>query len=244
MAKIRNSNPKQSAGGFERLVGNKEMAAVFTKAQSTVISNGTELEKIISERACVISDLDKFIDDCDKGFIQDGTYLCTKKVVKASQYKLDKHEPDFIVFAVNGTKNICYVVELKDGDAFDTKKSAAEKEMLQLFLNHLAPKVPFRTKFYICSFNQSDKDKIVIGFKGVFSVEEVMTGIEFCNILGIDYNEIVQLRKDDAEDNFKYVAEKMYEIKGVRDYFAEKRRTHIAETDFYHTSDKNEDDVS
>ena len=48
MAKIRNSNPKQSGGGYERLVGDKDMASIFTKAQSTVISNGTELEKIIS----------------------------------------------------------------------------------------------------------------------------------------------------------------------------------------------------
>jgi len=46
MAKIRNSNPKQSGGGYERLVGDANMASIFTKAQSTVISNGTELEKI------------------------------------------------------------------------------------------------------------------------------------------------------------------------------------------------------
>ena len=45
MAKIRNSNPKQSGGGYERLVGDKDMASIFTKAQSTVISNGTELEE-------------------------------------------------------------------------------------------------------------------------------------------------------------------------------------------------------
>lgn len=35
MAKIRNSNPKQSGGGYERLVGDKDMASIFTKAQST-----------------------------------------------------------------------------------------------------------------------------------------------------------------------------------------------------------------
>lgn len=39
MAKIRNSNPKQSGGSYERLVDNKDMAMIFTKAQSTVISN-------------------------------------------------------------------------------------------------------------------------------------------------------------------------------------------------------------
>lgn len=242
MAKIRNSNPKQSAGGFERLVGNKEMAAIFTKAQSTVISNGTELEKIISAKARTVSDLDKFIDDCDRGCIEAGTYLCTKKVVKLSSYKLEKHEPDFIAFSVSKSKNICYVVELKDGDAFDTKKSSAEKEMLQLFVNHLAPKIPFRTKSFICCFNQSDKEKIVTGFKGVFTINEVMTGAEFCGILGIDYDAIVKIRRDDAADNFKYVAEKMFEIQEVRECFAEKRRAHIVEKEFYSTDEKNEED--
>ena len=38
MVKIRNSNPKQSGGGYERLIGVADMASIFTKAQSTVIS--------------------------------------------------------------------------------------------------------------------------------------------------------------------------------------------------------------
>lgn len=32
MAKIRNSNPKQSGGGYERLVGDKDMASIFYKS--------------------------------------------------------------------------------------------------------------------------------------------------------------------------------------------------------------------
>ena len=240
MAKIRNSNPKRSGGGYERLVGNSDMANIFTKAQSTVISNGTELEKIISNKSQIINNLDNFIDDCDNGNVADGTYLCNKKTVKASKYKLDKHEPDFIAFTVNRTKNICYVVELKDGDSFDTKKSAAEKEMLQLFVNHLAPKIPFRTKFFICCFNQPDNDKIVQGFKNVFNKDEVMTGKEFCNILGIDYDNIVEKRKDDTSDIFNYVVEKMFEIKEVRSQFSKMYRRHIVENDFYNTDDNEE----
>lgn len=241
MAKIRNSNPRQSGGGYERLVGDADMASVFTKAQSTVITNGTELERIISDRSRTIDDLDAFIEECDNGTVVDGAYLCTKKAVKASKYKLPGHEPDFIAFSVNKAKNLCYVVELKDGDAFDTKKSLAEREMLQLFMNHLAPKIPFRTKFYICCFNQSDKTKIVTGFKNVFTAEEVMTGREFCNILGVDYDAIVKLRKDDAVDNFKYVVEKMFEIKEVRFQFSQKHREHIAENDFYGTDGHSEE---
>lgn len=242
MAQIRNARPKQSGGGYERLVGHTDMANIFTRAQSTVITNGTELEKIISEKATTIDDLDKFIEDCDKGTIPDGAYLCTKPVVKKSAYKMDKHEPDFIAFTVNRGNNICRIVELKDGDAFDTKKSAAEKRMLATFMNHLAPKIPFRTKYYICCFNQSDVDKIVTGFKHVFTVDEVMTGKEFCDILGINYDAIVRLRRDDAADNFEYVIEKMFEIKEVRSQFVQKHREHIVEDDFYQTNAPDEED--
>ena len=233
MAKIKNAHPKQSGGGYERLVGNQTMAEIFTKAQSTVITNGTELEKIISDRATLISNLDEFMDACDAGTMADGAYLCTKKVVKASKYKLDKHEPDFVAFTLAGARKICYVVELKDGDAFDTKKSAAEKEMLRAFVNHLAPLIPFRTKYYICSFNQLDKAKIVIGFKSVFSEDEVMTGKEFCDILGVDYDKILELRKNDTRDNFEYVVEKMAEIPEVKDAVVRDYRKHIFEEAFY-----------
>lgn len=242
MAKISNSQPKQSGGGYERLVGNSAMAEIFTKAQSTVISNGTELEKIISSMACAITDLDAFIDDCDNGNVSNGTYLCSKKVVKASKYRLAGHEPDFIALKVDKTKNICYVVELKDGDAFDTKKSLAEKEMLKLFVSHLAPKIPFRTKYYICCFNQSDKEKIVVGFKNVFSLDEVMTGREFCEFLNVDYDSIVKLRRDDTKENFKYVVEKLTEIKEVKDKVIENQRKHIAENDFYEINDSDKTD--
>ncbi len=235
MAKIRNANPKQSGGGYERLVGNPAMAEIFTKAQSTVISNGTELEKIISSKSRLVEDLDAFIDSCDNGTVEDATYLCTKKVVKASKYNLPGHEPDFTAFNVDRTKNICYVVELKDGDAFDTKKSLAEKEMLQLFVNHLAPKIPFRTKYYICCFNQSDKEVIVKGFKNVFTIDEVMTGREFCEILGIGYDEIVAMRRNDTDDNFAYVIEKLVEIPEVKRSVLNNQRKHIIENEFYVT---------
>ena len=237
MAKIRNSHPKQSGGGYERLVGDSKMASIFTSAQSTVISNATELEKIISDKSHVILDLDRFINDCDMGMVKDGAYLCTKKTVKASQYRLEKHEPDFIAFSVSGSIRNCYVVELKDGDAFDTKKSAAEREMLQLFVNHLAPKIPFRTAFYICCFNQMDKEKIVLGFKNCFSISEVMTGEEFCEILGIDYTAIVKSRQEDTADNFKFVVEKMTELNAVKRSVIDRQRKHIEKDAFYDDSE-------
>lgn len=233
MAKIEDSQPKTTAGGYERLVGDKDMAEIFTRAQSATIRNGSELEKIISDRADTIGNLDDFLEACDNGVIIDGSYLCGKSTVKKSSYKLNGHEPDFIAFVVDGAKKLCYVVELKDGDNFDTKKSAAEREMLEIFVNHIAPKIQFATRFYICCFNQPDKEKIVTGFKRVFDEDEVMTGREFCDILEIDYDDIVRTRRRDTLENFDYVANRMFDIEGVRDVFSSRYREHIAENGFY-----------
>ena len=41
------------------------------------------------------------------------------------------------------------------------------------------------------------------------------------------------MRRDDTSDNFKYVVEKMFEIKEVRSQFSQKQRKHITENDFY-----------
>ena len=136
MAKIKDSHPKTSSGGYERLLKDKQLASILQKAQSTIISNGTELEKIISNQAEVISDLDLFIDEVNHNLVNKGSYLCTKKIVKKSKYKMDKHEPDFIIFVISGEKT-CDVVELKDGDSFDTKKSTSELTSLKEFTNHI-----------------------------------------------------------------------------------------------------------
>ena len=106
MAKIKDSHPKTSSGGYERLLKDKQLASILQKAQSTIISNGTELEKIISNQAEVISDLDLFIDEVNHNLVNKGSYLCTKKIVKKSKYKMDKHEPDFIIFVISGEKKI------------------------------------------------------------------------------------------------------------------------------------------
>lgn len=215
MAKISNACPKNSSGGYERLIGNKDMANIFTKTQSTVISNGTELERIICEKSNLITNLEEFINQCEENNKENGSYLCPKKILKKSTYNLG-HEPDFIIFTIKNNKKSCLIVELKDGDTFDTKKSLAEKEMLQDCLNNLSCEIPFRAEFKICSFNQTKKENIVNGFKNVFKINEVLTGKELCEILQINYSDILKLRQIDTTDNFKYIINEMFKIEDVR----------------------------
>ena len=74
MAKIRDAKPKNSSGGYLRLVKNSKLAEIFTKVQSTVITNGTELEKIISDQSQLMTNLDDFIKNVKLNKINPGSY--------------------------------------------------------------------------------------------------------------------------------------------------------------------------
>lgn len=57
--------------------------------------------------------------------------------------------------------------------------------------------------------------------------------IFFCFRKEFKYDAIVNLRKNDTYDNFKYIVEKMFEIKDVRKQFSNLYRKRIVEDDFY-----------
>ena len=233
MAKIRNAKPKTSSGGYTRVFDNELLGDLIQKVQSTVISNGTELEKMITKESVLIENLDEFIDNVNDGKIEDGSYLCQKNTIKASEYKLNKHEPDIVIFKLDSGQKNCYIIELKDGDAFDTKKSDAELASLKLYKNHLGAKIPFVTNFFICSFNQTDKNVIVEGFKKRFSEDEVMTGKELCELLEIDYQKIIDKRKSDAPDNIEFFVDEITKIPVIIAKIHNKATKHISDSDFY-----------
>ena len=114
---------KDGHSGYSRLLGNEELGCLISKLQSTVISNGTELEKMILDRSSLIDELDSFVFKAIEGAIPQGVYVCTKKVFKQSKvYYIDALkgiEPDLLVFVVE-VNRVCKIIELKDGDAFDT----------------------------------------------------------------------------------------------------------------------------
>lgn len=222
MSKIRNAEGRQDGGsGYTRVLGCGELGQLISRVQSTVISNGTELERIIVSMTETITDLEKFIDDTTDGLQEDGVFLCQKKILKKSRYAIAGIEPDLLIFVVE-RRRICKVIELKDGDNFDTKKSASEREHLERFATEFGAQIPFVTEFFICSFNQEDKEQIQIGFKNKFELEHIMTGRELCEVLHISYNEIIDRRKADIIDNFDYFISELVQIPEVRAKVEEK----------------------
>jgi hypothetical protein len=176
--------PGREAGGYERLFGDAKLGRLLSRVQSAVIRAGAELEQVIIELANTIDDADAFLD---ADILQEGVFAVSKKVLKKSKrLNYAGVEPDFVVFKREGKTQHCYLIELKDGDTFDTKKAAGEKESMQRFLTAIAPHIQFTMSIHFCCFHRLTKQEIVQGFKRKITINEAMTGPEFCDLLGVD----------------------------------------------------------
>jgi hypothetical protein len=211
MAKIRDAQGRredQSPSGYSRLFGNIELGNLMSRVQGAVISAGTELERLILERCQRIPDFDDFVTDLDNR--SPGIFVATKNQIKRSEIVESKFEPDLMAFDLE--RRICHVIEVKDGDQFDTKKSEGERITLHAFVDDVASVLPFSFKIFMCSFNAPSRDAIYQGLKHKFELEELMTGRELCDLLGIDFDELCETRKSDQEDNIDYFIEQLKSI--------------------------------
>ena len=207
MAKIRGRTPKESSGGYTRVFDNEALGELMSKVHGTSISAGSELERLITERVETIDDLDAFLR---KDIMPDGVLLGKKKKIKKCiELNAQGSEPDFMIFKRREGHQRCHIVELKDGHIFDTKKADSEREALHNFAKRNAGRLPYRVSTHFCAFNQDDPEVIWKGFKQRIDIKEAMTGREFCDLLEINYDEIVEIRKQDAEDNIRYFLEEL-----------------------------------
>ena len=213
MALIENMSGRKRGSGYERLFGDAQIGHLISRVQGAVISAGSELEKLIADKVPTIPDLDEFLE---RGVLDSKVRIASKQQVKKSD-KLNAggSEPDFLIFRRYGHHTVCHVVELKDGDAFDTKKSAAEHEAMESFVQRTARNIPFTVKMHFCCFNQNDRDEIVSGFKGRITPESALTGREFCELLKISYEDILKDRAADARQNLEYFVTQLSRIPAV-----------------------------
>lgn len=216
MVRIDQSKPGRRDGGYARMFNDPDIGAIISRVHATSIRAGTELEHIIQREAAAngtaITDLDRFLSNG-----VDGVFIAGKMVIKNSaRIKFSGAEPDYLVFVREGIERRCFVVELKDGDQFDTKKSGGEVTNLTTFSTNVGSTLPYATEIRICSFNQDDKQAIVAGFKRTITENQVWTGREFCDLLGFDYGAIVEERKTDAQDNQRFLVGELLRIPAIR----------------------------
>lgn len=214
----RGRRKEQSPSGYSRLFGNSELGNLLSRVQGTVISAGSELEKLIIERCKLIKDFDKFITNLDDR--SSGIFVATKRQIKASKIIKSKFEPDLLAFDL--VKRVCYVIEVKDGDQFDTKKAEGERVTLHNFVNEVSPILPFSFKVIMSSFNARDKNEIYAGLKHKFPKDELATGKELCQLLDIDYSGIVMVRQQDNGENPEYLVDEIIKIPEIRQLIEKK----------------------
>ena len=108
------------------------------------------------------------------------------------------------------------IIELKEGDTFDTKKSSGELASMTKFADWISQQTGYKAVYYFCSFNQDDKEAIVRGAKGRFDIEHAMTGRELCAILGINYDALREKRQSEQSVNLTYFVTELLKISEIR----------------------------
>ena len=157
---------------------------------------------MILSRVHTIDNLDEYLES--SMVHQEITVVPKKSIKKSKIVSFDGVEPDFMIFVEKNNLRACHLVELKDGCEFDTKSSAAEKEHLHEFIGKNAKKLQYTFEGHICCFNEQSREEIVKGFKNKITQEDAMTGREFCELLQINYDEIVNTRSKDRDENLKF----------------------------------------
>ena len=214
MALIRNAKGRNAGSGYSRLFGDNTLGYLMSRVHSAVVTSGTELEKIIKKNVSPIDDLDSFLQ---QEIMPEGVFVADKgKVKKCKTLDFAGSEPDFIIFKRRQGKQQCYLVELKDGDSFDTKKAAAEHSSMHSFISKNAKYLQYKVSSHFCCFNQDNKQSIIDGFKKKIAPEEAMTGREFCQLLELDYEEIVENRRKQSPDNLDYFLSELIKIDSVK----------------------------
>ncbi|CAI8018397.1 Modification methylase HhaII [Geodia barretti] len=217
LPRIDDSNPGRRDGSYTRLFDDADIGAMLSQIHATSIRAGMELERAIQNRAkdcqILIPDLDAFLS---RSHNFDGVFLADKKVVRKSQTIGAGTQPDYLVFDQRHGRRHCYVVELKDGDVFDTKKTDGEIDSLNNFVQVAARRIEYSLEIRVCSFNQRDKSAIANGFKNRIDISEVWTGSDFCGMLGIDYHAILNERTAHAESNREWLVSSMMHIPELR----------------------------
>jgi hypothetical protein len=187
MAKISETEGRRDANsGYGRLLGNQQVGQLISRLHATVIRTGNELEHVIEDAtpSHLKATLEAVLSGQGRLFASD-----IQAVFQARMPGTGDHSgssTDVVVF--DHPNRQVLVIELKDGDTFDTKKSSGELDSMTRFATWIEGQTGYSATFYFCSFNQDDKEAIVRGAKGRFDTTHAMTGRELCVLLSIDYD--------------------------------------------------------
>ena len=227
MARIRDTQGRQDGGsGYARLLGSPLLGQLISRLHATAIRSGNELETILAQRCSMRSQGLQELLQYAHGDGQQMIEAFFREPIEAffnEKVLTDEasRPTEFDVVVLDHRKQRADIIEVKDGDTFDTKKSDGELESMRRVSEMFRRRLGYQADYHFCCFNQSDKAQIISGAKGRFDQHQVMTGPELCELLRIDYHEVQQLRRDDMADNLEFLLEELVAIPEARDRLRE-----------------------
>ena len=198
--------------GYSRLFGNQQLGQLLSRVQATVIRTGNELEKLIERE--ISDEIKAVLEDILMGQQSSSKTQVVFQARMPPQVDIRGGTADIVVF--EHTEKAAKIIELKDGDTFDTKKASGELASMEIFAKWLSARTGYKTTFYFCSFNQTNKEAIVHGAKGRFDISHAMTGQELCNLLNINYDALRIKRRREQPENLRFFISELLRITEVR----------------------------
>lgn len=202
MARIADSKGREDDNsGYTRLLGNRQLGQLLSRIHATVIRNGNELEDMLA-RHCPYraTGLKERVSGALVLFTQPREVYFGE----ALHIRPGQHQAVADVVILDNTSRRAIVVELKDGDEFDTKKADGELRSIAPLATAIGERLDYTPEYFFCCFNQEDKQVIVRGAKGRFAEEHVMTGREICELLAVDWRMIRDQRERDRRENLRH----------------------------------------
>jgi hypothetical protein len=200
---------KIESSGYYRVTGNPDLTKLSIMMHATSIRNGNELVDVIcdnymgnlqlfkNKKFKNIDQFSQFVEDNKQGFI-----VNKLKININNKYT----EIDLVILE----DNVLNLIEFKDGDNLDTKKSKGEIDTLisaiEFFTND------YKVKSNFCCFNSDGNHQIKDNRVDDFFI----TGKELCKIYNFDFERCVEHRKLDCLYNEKYVIDELKKI--FKDY--------------------------
>ncbi len=213
--KIRNVKPKSSSNNYRLLFDSgNQIGTLITKIHSATIRLGNKLEKTFNSFFET-----KSFHKLETSLLKKG--WCLFQLNYKTNQLLSNIRPDFIF--VNHQAKICYVLEMKLGNMFDTKKAKGELSSLETSNFQLKTffekrGLKYKHQFYFCCFFSSTKQEIIKGFKNKIAPKNVLTGKELCKLLGLNFDVVVSkmnLDPTSKHDNLVYLIEELLAIEKV-----------------------------
>lgn len=201
--------------GYYNVFGDKKLAKIFRKVQSTTIRNGNELEKII------LSKIEYTILDSNTTPTNILLRIRRGEDFFVPNWNLSKTDLNSVGIELKGKNSIrvdgflfkenkIYIMEFKQGDSLDTKKSQSEMESLQKIKDY----------FKILGFDVYPKLVLWVSddinnssIKTTENREYIITGKEVCELMDIPFDEIQKIREKDQKDNIDWLFEEISKIK-------------------------------